>query len=250
MDNLAGRIALVTGGSRGIGKGVAQALGRAGATVVVTYNSNQALAGQLVETLTCSGITAHCLKLCAQDRGSVREVIAEINKRFGQIDILVNNAAISQEKPFDTVTDSDWDSMLAVNLRGPFACTQEVLPGMRKQGYGRIINIASIGGQWGGFNQVHYAASKAALISFTHSMAKIYSKDGITSNAVSPGLVASDMSAAELQTEAGAKKLSGIPVGRIASVDEIAAVVVFLAGNSAAYITGQTINVNGGMLFS
>ncbi len=250
MDNLAGRIALVTGGSRGIGKGIAQALGRAGATVVITYNSNKALAVELVETLIDGGVTAHCLRLCVEDRGSVRDAVAEINKGFGQIDILVNNAAISQEKPFEMITDSDWDSMLAVNLRGPFACTQEVLPGMRKQGFGRIINITSIGGQWGGFNQVHYAASKAALISFTHSMAKIYSKDGITSNAVAPGLVASDMSAAELLTEAGAEKLKGIPVGRIASVEEIAAVVVFLAGNNAGYITGQTINVNGGMLFS
>jgi len=250
MDNLAGRLALVTGGSRGIGKGIATALGRAGATIVVTYNSNKALAVELVEALTDDGITAHCFRLCAEDRGSVREVIAEINKSIGWVDILVNNAAISQEKPFDTITDSDWDNMMAVNLRGPFACTQEVLPGMRKQGYGRIINITSIGGQWGGFNQVHYAASKAALINFTHSVAKIYSKDGITSNAVAPGLVASDMSAAELQTEAGAEKLKGIPVGRIATVEEIAAVVVFLAGNSAGYITGQTINVNGGMLFS
>jgi len=132
MDNLAGRLALVTGGSRGIGKGIATALGRAGATIVVTYNSNKALAVELVEALTDDGITAHCFRLCAEDRGSVREVIAEINKSIGWVDILVNNAAISQEKPFDTITDSDWDNMMAVNLRGPFACTQEVLPAYYK----------------------------------------------------------------------------------------------------------------------
>ncbi len=249
MDDLKGKVALVTGGGRGIGRGITTALARAGATVVLTYKSNRELAEQLVEALGQEGARAHCLKLLVEERNSVREVVAEICKNFGAVDILVNNAAIAQEKPFDTITDSDWDGMLAVNLRGPFACVQEVLPQMQVRGFGRIINITSIGGQWGGFNQVHYAASKAALINFTRSIAKIYSKDGITSNAVAPGLVATDMSACELDTEAGAEKVLAIPAGRIASVDEVSAAVVFLAGKDAGYITGQTINVNGGMLF-
>lgn len=249
MEDLEGKVALVTGGCRGIGRGISITLAKAGALVVVAYRANKELAEQLVAEIGHEGGRAHALQLNVEDRESVRKLVLEADKNLGAIDILVNNAAISQEKPFGTITDEDWDNMMAVNLRGPFACTQEVLPLMQERGWGRIINITSIGGQWGGFNQVHYAASKAALINFTRSIAKIYSKDGITSNAVSPGLVASDMSAAELQTEAGAAKVSGIPVGRISSVDEVAAAVLFLAGESASYITGQTINVNGGMYF-
>jgi len=249
MDNLKGKVALVTGGSRGIGRAITMALAGAGATVVLTYKSNRELAEQLAGAVEGDGGRARCLQLIVEDRNSVREVVAEVGKDYGAVDILVNNAAIAQEKPFDTITDDDWDAMLAVNLRGPFACTQEVLPLMRERGFGRIINITSIGGQWGGFNQVHYAASKAALINFTRSIAKIYSKFGITSNAVAPGLVATDMSAGELDTEAGAEKVRAIPAGRIGSVDEVSAAVVFLAGEAAGYITGQTINVNGGMLF-
>ena len=163
---------------------------------------------------------------------------------------MVNNAAIAQEKPFDTITDADWDHMMAVNLRGPFMSCQEVLPGMVKRGFGRIISITSIGGQWGGFNQVHYASAKAGLIALTRSLARIYSAHGITTNAVAPGLVQTDMLARELDSEEGKAKVRNIPIGRMATMEEVASVGVFLASDDASYITGQTINVNGGMLFS
>ena len=139
--------------------------------------------------------------------------------------------------------------MMGINLRGPFICAQECLPDMIERGWGRIVNITSIGGQWGGFNQVHYSASKAGLINLTRSLAKLYSGKGVTTNAVAIGLVQTDMSAAELATEAGQEKVMTIPRGRLGTVQDIADTVAFLASDQADYITGQTINLNGGMLF-
>jgi NAD(P)-dependent dehydrogenase (short-subunit alcohol dehydrogenase family) len=161
----------------------------------------------------------------------------------------VNNAAIAQEKPFLEIADADWDRMLAVNLRGPFACAQEVLPGMLTLGWGRIVNISSVGGQWGGMLQVHYACAKAGLNNLTRSLAKLYSANGVTTNTVAAGLVSTTMIANELETEAGKAKVRNIPVGRIATPEEIADVVAFLVSDAASYITGQTINANGGMYF-
>ena len=166
------------------------------------------------------------------------------------ISVLVNNAAIAQEKPFETITDDDWERMLKVNLQGPFICCQEVIPEMIKQRWGRIINVTSIGGQWGGYNQVHYAAAKAALINLTKSLAKLYSGKGVLTNAVAIGLAKTDMSGSELESDEGKKKVMGIPIGRIATIDEVANTVKFLCSDDASYITGQTINVNGGMYFS
>lgn len=246
---LDGLTALVTGGSRGIGRGIAIALANAGASVALTYNKNHDLAREVVKSIEASKGTAVAIQMTVEDRASVRRAFDEARGTLGPVTVLVNNAAMAQEKPFDTITDADWDRMVAVNLRGPFVCCQEALPDMLKQGWGRIINITSIGGQWGGFNQVHYAAAKAGLISLTRSLAKIYSKQGIITNAVAPGLVQTDMSADELNSEAGLEKVRNIPVGRIATVEEVARVVVFLASDAASYITGQTINVNGGMYF-
>jgi len=246
---LMGKVALVTGGSRGIGRAIAIALADVGAHVVLTYNSNQVFANEVINTITMRGGKSISIQMTLEDSVSVRRCITLVKERFGSINILVNNAAIAQEKPFDTITDADWDRMLAVNLRGPFICCQEVLPEMIANGWGRIINITSIGGQWGGFNQVHYAASKAGLISLTRSLARIYSRHGITTNAVAPGLVGTEMSTRELDSDEGREKIKNIPIGRIAIIEEIAQVVVFLATDAASYITGQTINVNGGMYF-
>lgn len=154
-----------------------------------------------------------------------------------------------KKKPFEQVNDKYWDNMMAINLRGPYIFCQEVIPLMIKRDWGRIINIASIGGQWGGFNQVHYAAAKAGLINLTKSLARIYGKNGITVNSISPGLVDTDMIKNEIQTIGGMKKLEDIPLGRIAVSSEIAGIVTFLASNESGYITGQTISVNGGMYF-
>ncbi|MCZ6597826.1 MAG: SDR family NAD(P)-dependent oxidoreductase, partial [Planctomycetota bacterium] len=154
---------------------------------------------------------------------------------------------IAQEKPFLELTDEDWERMFSVNLLGAVRCVREVLPAMRAARFGRIVNVSSIGGQWGGTNQVHYAASKAALISLTRSLAKLASGDGVTCNAIAPGLVATGMSAPELATDAGREKLRGIPAGRLGTVDEVGAAVAWLSSDGAAYVTGQTLNLNGGM---
>lgn len=240
------KIVFVTGASRGIGKAIAIKMIENGCTVGIGYNQQKENAEAIVKKYE----HAIPVQVNIADRDSIKKAISEFeNKAGGSIEILVNNAAIVQEKPFETITDEDWQNMLNINLAGAFKFTQEVLPSMVKKEWGRIINIVSIGGQWGGFNQVHYAAAKAGLISFTMSMAKIYSKFGITTNAVSPGLVSTDMTERELQSEAGKKKVENIPVGRVGLPEEIASVVSFLSTEEAAYVTGQTINVNGGMYF-
>ena len=244
-----GRVGLVTGGSRGIGRGITRALGRAGIRVAFTYHQESSKATDVVGEITKAGGSASALQLTVEDRTSVRRAIETVQRTIGPIEILVNNAAIAQEEPFLEITDADWDRMLAVNLRGPFACCQEVLPGMLERRWGRIINISSIGGQWGGMNQVHYAVAKAGLNNLTRSLAKLYSSYGVTTNTVAIGLVQTEMSGPELGTPAGREKVRSIPLGRVATVDEVARVVAFLAGDAASYITGQTINVNGGMYF-
>ena len=243
------KVALVTGGSRGIGRGLVQGLVNEGYSVALTYRSRSDLAESMIEQFKSHGYDALSIQMAVEDRSSVVKAFEMVRHHWGEVDILVNNAAVAQEKPFDTITDQDWDHMMAVNLRGPFICAQECLPHMIAQGWGRIINITSIGGQWGGFNQVHYAASKAGLINLTRSLAKLYSERGITTNAVAIGLVETDMSATELSTEAGRQKALAIPRGRLGTVQDVANTVVFLASDQADYITGQTINLNGGMYF-
>lgn len=246
---LKGKVALVTGGSRGIGKAIASALAKEGINVALTYRMNKEKALSVVDKIESIGNKAICLRLDQISRENIREAIEEVRGKFGKINILINNAAIAQEKPFETITDNDWNNMLKINLRGPFILCQEIIPDMIAQEWGRIINISSIGGQWGGFNQVHYAAAKAGLINLTKSLARIYSGKGITTNAISPGLVGTEMSSKELNTKSGKEKLKNIPIGRTAIPEEIAQVVVFLASEKSSYITGQTINANGGMYF-
>jgi acetoacetyl-CoA reductase/3-oxoacyl-[acyl-carrier protein] reductase len=240
------KLALVTGASRGIGNAIARALLKGGYRVACGYHAHRAGAAALERDFP----DAYAVAIDMRQRTSIRRAIKATEKRFGAtIEILVNNAAIADEKPLDQISDADWDRMLETNLRGPFAASQETLPAMIAAHWGRIINIVSIGGQWGGMRQVHYAAAKAGLINFTHSLAKIHSRDGITANAVSPGLVATDMTEKELRSKAGKSKAAQIPVGRVATADDIAAAVVFLCSDEASYITGHTLNVNGGLYF-
>ena len=245
-----GRVAFVTGGSRGIGRAIALALADAGARVALTFHQNEALATEVVSAIRARAGEAVALPMAVEERASVRRAVGEARRRLGPIGILVNNAAMAQEKPFADLTDADWDAVLGVNLRGAFACAQEVLPDMRAAHWGRIVNLSSIGGQWGGMNQVHYASAKAGLIALTRSLARLYSAEGITANAVAPGLVATDMTAAELGSDAGRAKVAAIPAGRIGTVEEIASIVAFLASEGASYVTGQTVSANGGMLFT
>jgi acetoacetyl-CoA reductase/3-oxoacyl-[acyl-carrier protein] reductase len=236
------KLVFVTGASQGIGKIIAQTFLKNNYHVVCGYNSTAINDENTQNKLS--------IKVNISDRKSIQNAIKKAEEYFNKsIDIVINNAAIAQEKPFLDITDEDWQNMLDVNLQGAFRTTQELLPNMIEKKWGRIINITSIGGQWGGYNQVHYAASKAALISFTQSIAKIYSKEGVTSNAIAIGLVATDMSQNELKTEAGKAKVQNIPMGRLGTKEEIAKIALFLASDDASYITGQTINANGGMYF-
>lgn len=243
------RVALVTGGSRGLGRAIATTLAARGHAVALTYATHEQEGRAVADEIGRNGGRAIAVRLLAEDRASISRAADEVRSTLGAITVLVNNAAIAQEKPFLELTDADWDRMLAVNLRGPFACAQEVLPEMLKQGRGRIVNISSVGGQWGGMLQVHYACAKAGLNNLTRSLAKLYSAQGVTTNTVAAGLVATEMIANELETEAGKEKVRNIPVGRIATPEDIAHVVAYLVSDDASYITGQTINANGGMYF-
>ena len=238
--------ALVTGAGRGIGAAIARRLARDGFDVVLHAKTNRALAEEAAAEIQSRGDAAQVF--CA-DLSTVSGV-EELAHEVGPVDVLVNNAALSQEKPFEEISSNDIDEMFAVNLKAPLHLTQLMLPHMRSRAWGRIVNIASIGGQWGGINQIHYAASKAGLIGLTRSIAKTYGRHGITANAIAPGLIETDMSAGELRRPDGREKLRGIPLGRVGQPAEVAAAVSFLVSEEAGYLTGQTINLNGGMLFS
>lgn len=238
--------ALVTGAGRGIGLAIAQRLAQDGVEVALHANASQAQAEQAAEIIRSTGRDAAVFVADLSTPSGVNRLADEV----GPVDILVNNAARSQEKPFEEIAPIDIDEMLAVNLKAPFRLTQLALPYMVDRGWGRIVNIASIGGQWGGINQIHYATSKAGLIGLTRSIAKTYGRHGITANAIAPGLIETDMSAGELRRPDGREKLRGIPLGRVGQPAEVAAAVSFLVSEEAGYLTGQTINLNGGMLFS
>lgn len=237
------RVAWVTGGSRGIGKAIAEALIARGYRVAVGYHAHRAGA----EALAAGRSAVLPVEVDVSSADSVERAAAEIDHRLGVVDILVNNAGIAQMKPFLELTDGDWEQMLSVNLLGAVRCARLVVPAMTSRGFGRIVNISSVGGQWGGVYQVHYAASKAALINFTKSLAKLYSNVGICANAVTPGLIETDMIKQEMSAADARKRVEGIPAGRLGSAEEVASAVAYLCSDEAGYITGQTINVNGGM---
>ena len=240
------KLALVTGSSSGIGKEIALSFLNNGYLVACGYNNNSTSISEIEKAYK----NAYGIQIDIRDRKSVQRALISIENKFKQtIDIAVNNAGIADEKPFEKITDADWDMMLEVNLRGPFIVSQEVLPAMIKKQWGRIVNISSIGGQWGGMNQVHYAAAKAGVINLTRSLAKLYSHCGITTNAVAPGLIDTDMIKNEINTKAGKEKIAQIPIGRVGTTHEIATAVIFLCSEDAAYITGHTLNINGGLLF-
>jgi NAD(P)-dependent dehydrogenase (short-subunit alcohol dehydrogenase family) len=178
----------------------------------------------------------------------VRQLISTVTEKFGRIDVLVNNAGILQQKPFNTITDEDWDTMLATNLKSVFLCSQEIMPVMLRQGGGSIINISSSGGQLGGMLAVHYAASKAGVIALTRSLARVGAPDGIRVNCVAPGLIETEMTTKEIASPEGLQKIEQqILLRRPGRVEEVAAAVAFLVSDKAAYITGHTLNVNGGL---
>jgi len=235
----------ISGGSKGIGAAIAEKLASENYRTIVSYKTNKIKAEELVNKIKDLNGDAQAIFCDISNRDSIVKVFSEI----GSIDILVNNASITQHKSFLDISDEDWSRMQNVNLQGAFMCSQTFIPGMLKKKWGRIINIASIGGQWGGIDQVHYASAKAGLIGLSMSLARIYSNTGITSNSVAPGIIITETTSIIKENE---KKqlIKNIPLGRFGISTEVAQAVSFLASDNSSYITGQTINVNGGMLRS
>ncbi len=243
MDDLTGRVALVTGASRGLGRDIAKALAAAGCDVAVGYNRDSAGAGEVVDAVRAAGRSAVAIAADISDPVAAADLVGRAKAALGPIAILVNNAGINPARSLDEITASDWSEAIAVNLSSAFHITQAALPDMRSTRWGRIVTISSIAAQLGGIIGPHYAASKAGLIGLAHSYAAILAKEGITSNAVAPALIETDMIKGN-----PAIQPTLIPVGRFGQAEEVSPVVVMLASNG--YITGQTINVNGGWYMS
>jgi 3-oxoacyl-[acyl-carrier protein] reductase len=246
---LEGRVAFVTGGSRGIGRAIALALADAGAQVALTYHSEKDKARGVIEAIKARDGRALALPMRVTERMDVRRALDECERALGPLAVLVNNAGINKPADFDRVSDADWDEILAVNLKGPFICMQEALPRMARAGGGAIVNIGSVSGQYGGPRTAHYAASKAGLISLSQVVARFGASQNIRCNTVAAGLVQSEMAAKGLAAPAVQAAQQGILLGRQGTPEEVAAAVVFLASDAARYITAQTLNVNGGLYF-
>ncbi len=239
MGTLENRVALVTGASRGIGKAVAIALAGAGANVAVNYRKEQTAAEDVCATISALGRRAIPARADVSLSSEVEILVATVERELGPAEILVNNAGISQIKPFSDLTEADWDELIRVNLKSAFLMTQRVLPGMRARHWGRIINLSSVAAQTGGAIGPHYAASKAGLIGLTHSYAALLAKEGITSNAIAPALIETDMTTSNPNASP-----ARLPVGYFGSPDEIGRIAVLLAESD--FLTGQTISPNGG----
>jgi 3-oxoacyl-[acyl-carrier protein] reductase len=246
MFDLSGKIALVTGGSRGIGKASAQALAQRGARVILTYARDEGAAREVVDAIVAAGGSAEAERLDVGNYAATESAVAALAKKAGRLDVLVANAGISIDGLLLRLREQDLDSILAVNVKGALACAQAAIKPMIKARAGRIIFVSSVVGQMGNAGQVAYAASKAALIGAAKSLAREYASRSITVNALAPGYVETDMTAA-LEPAQREAMLSAVPLGRPATAAEIAASVVFLASNEAAYITGQVLAANGGM---
>ncbi len=243
---LTGQIALITGASRGIGAGIALALGELGATVIGTATS-EAGALSISNHFATAKIKGEGMALDVNNAEQVETTLQRIAEKYGDISILVNNAGITRDTLLMRMKDEDWDAVISTNLSSVFRMSQAVLRPMMKARAGRIISISSVVGHMGNAGQTNYAAAKAGMTGFTKSLAAEVGSRGITVNCVAPGFIETDMTA-ELPEDIANKMLARIPVGRLGQVKEIAATVAFLASPAAAYITGETIHVNGGML--
>jgi 3-oxoacyl-[acyl-carrier protein] reductase len=243
MKDLRDRVVLVTGGSRGIGAGVAIALARAGAHVAVNFRERADAANGVCGEIIGTGRKAIAIQADVSVSADVTSMVAEIEAHLGGIDILVNNAGIAHPRKLEDITEAEWDEVLTVNLKSVFLVTQAVVGGMRQRKWGRIINLSSVAAQTGGAVGAHYAASKAGIIGLMHSCASSLIQDGITVNAIAPALIETDM-----VTNNPNANPNLIPMGHFGSVEDVAAVAVMLAMND--YMTGQTVSVNGGWYMS
>ena len=246
---LQGKVALVTGASRGIGRAIAVALGRRGAKVIVNYASRDDAAREAIAAVEAVGGQGVALKLDVADGTAVTEAIRQLGKDHGSLDILVNNAGIAVNGLLMRFTDDQWQRTINTNLGGAFHCIRAAATLLLKaKDAGRIINITSVVGEMGNGGQAAYSASKAGLIGLTMSTARELASRGVTCNAVAPGFIETDMTGEHLPEAQRVKLMEQIPLGRIGRADEVADTVAFLAGPEASYITGQIIRVNGGML--
>ena len=246
--SLEGKNAIVTGGSRGIGRAIALGLAQAGANVALTYREKQDEAEAVGREIAKRGREALVLRMDVTDRSSV-EAAARDCRAFGPLGVLINNAGINKPTDFDQVSDADWDTILATNLKGPFVCAQVFLPLLAEAGGGSIVHIGSVSGQYGGPRTAHYAASKAGLISLAQVIARFGAQYNVRSNTLAAGLIVSDMAAAGMAAASVQKAAENILLKRQGRSQEVADAAVFLASDASSYITAQTLNVNGGLYF-
>ncbi len=244
---LTDRVALVTGGSRGIGRAISLALAAAGATVVVNYRGNAAAADETIAAINGAGGKAIAIQADVANGDDVKRLFSEVTSAYGRLDILVNNAGITRDTLMMRMKDEDWDAVLDTNLKSQFLTTRAAISTMVRARYGRIINITSVVGLMGNAGQANYAAAKAGIIGFTKSVAREIGSRSITVNAVAPGFIDTELTAV-LNDDMREALKKQIPLGRLGSPEDVAGVVTFLASDQAAYITGQTFNCDGGMV--
>lgn len=244
---LTGKTAIVTGGSRGIGRAVSLLLAREGANVAIVYAGNTAAAEETKQQAEALGAAAAVFQCDVADEQAVTDMVKAVKTQFGSVDILVNNAGITRDGLLMRMKEADWQAVLDTNLTGVYHCTKAVSKLMMKQRHGAVINLSSVVGETGNAGQANYAAAKAGIIGFTKAVAKELASRNIRVNAVAPGYVETDMTAG-LPASAKEDMLRSIPLGRPATADDVAQAVLFLASDQACYITGQVLNVDGGMV--
>jgi 3-oxoacyl-[acyl-carrier protein] reductase len=245
--DLKGRVALVTGASRGLGRAIAIKLAANGAKVAINYLSNDTEANKVAAEIRSAGSETILIKGSVANAAFVKDMIKQVVKQWGKLDILVNNAGITRDNLLPRMSDEAWDEVINTNLRGAYLCTKFAVRPMMEQTWGRIINIASLAGVVGNIGQANYSASKGGLIAFTKSVAREVGSRNITANVIAPGFIVTDMTD-KLPQEAKDNILSRIPLKRLGQPDDIAALAVFLASEAAGYITAQVICVDGGVL--